>query len=81
MYSHICPLVQSSLVSVLRIEILAKMVPQWGLEGPQSQKSIFKVWSVRSFSPFGLFGLVVGSVWVVQGGWVHFPVDQRVPRS
>ena len=57
------------------------MVQKVGLEGPKSLKSIVKVSLVRSLSPFGPFGLVVGSAWVVQGGWEHFGGDQRVPRS
>ena len=57
------------------------MVQKVGLEGPKSLKSLVKVSSVRSLSPFGPFGLVVGSVWVVQGGWVHFGVGPGLPKS
>ena len=43
------------------------MVQKVGLEGPKSLKSLVKVSLVRSLSPFGPFGLVVGAVWVAQG--------------
>ena len=39
------------------------MVQKVGLEGPKSLKSLVKVSLVRSLSPFGPFGLVVGAVW------------------
>ena len=57
------------------------MVQKVGLEGPKSLKSIVKVSLVRSLSPFGPFGLVVGAVWVVPGVCTHFAVDQRVPNT
>ena len=73
---QICPLVQSSLVSVFRHEIQQKWSKN-GSGGSQKSGNIFKVWSVRSFNPFGLFGLVVGSAWVVQGGWEHFGASPK----
>ena len=76
-----CPLVQSSLVSIFRLEILPKLVHKLGLEGPKSLKSLVKVWSVRPSSPLGPFGLVVGSVWFAQGVCGHFGGGPGAPRS